>query len=659
MIGFKSLRHKLFFWFLIFVSSNFITFVLGYNFLKSREEIAELVNQVERVNEIFLEDYNAQLNFFIQETRNPLFYQSSQSAYLDKHQKLLLQVKEKLLLIKENKENDYLDFNDPVSELIPLLDEYDRLFNKLVTLVLERGFKDFGEIGEMRKAAHGLEASQTVDKTLLLSLRRHEKDFLLRNDPIYAEKVIQVLKDLENHSSANLSEKAFLENYKNRFENVVRLEAVLGLKDNTGLKLELDQKVDELGNAFSSFLFMTKNGKDKLYQDLLRDFLISGLSFVALGILLSFLIASQITRPLIELTMYINEFVNSDFSFIEGDSNSRLKDDEIGKLTLNFNIMRDKIIEQLRFFKQKVEERTQELSLANEKLVKINKANSQFVPNEFLNFLGKESIIDINLGDQVDKEMTAMFSDIRGFTAISEALSPQENFDFINIYLKNMAPLVRKNQGFIDKYIGDAIMAIFPNTTDNAIDTAIDAISGLKVFNEHLRQKGFKKINLGIGIHFGHMILGTVGTENRMETTVISDAVNTASRIEGLTKVYGCNILVSGDVLYNLRNKDKYSFRYLDKVKVKGKAKPISLFEILNGLPDREFDLKMSTKEDFNQAINAYLAQDFLKAKEGFQYLIHQSKNDPTFKFYLKRIEKYLKKGVPDEWNGAEKIYRK
>jgi class 3 adenylate cyclase len=252
--------------------------------------------------------------------------------------------------------------------------------------------------------------------------------------------------------------------------------------------------------------------------------------------------------------------------------------DEIGALTEGYNEM--------------------SLKLKNyfQSLDKINKANARFVPKQFLDFLGKENITEIQLGDQVQQEMTILFSDIRDFTSISETMTPKENFDFINNYLGYMEPVIRNNNGFIDKFMGDSIMALFPEKSENALNAAIEMRIKLLEYNEIIAQFGKPAIDAGIGIHTGLMMLGIIGGEGRMDSTVISDAVNLASRLEGLTKIYGGSIIITEDTLIKLNDPSQYHFRFLDIVKVKGKKEAIYIFEIMDAEPDLIRNLKLKTK---------------------------------------------------------------
>ncbi|MDP5018948.1 MAG: AAA family ATPase, partial [Dolichospermum sp.] len=217
-----------------------------------------------------------------------------------------------------------------------------------------------------------------------------------------------------------------------------------------------------------------------------------------------------------------------------------------------------------------------------QKMAELNKAYERFVPRQFLQFLQKESIIDVRLGDQVQLEMSVLFSDIRDFTRMSEKMTPEENFKFINAYLSRMESAIIENQGFIDKYIGDAIMALFSGEADDAVQAGIAMLNRLNLYNQERINYGLEPIRNGIGINTGLLMLGTVGGNNRMDGTVISDAVNLASRIEGLTKEYGVSLLISQQTFQRLQKPENYAIRQVDKVKVKGKLETVTIYEVFD-----------------------------------------------------------------------------
>ncbi|MCB1177174.1 MAG: response regulator, partial [Leptospiraceae bacterium] len=289
-------------------------------------------------------------------------------------------------------------------------------------------------------------------------------------------------------------------------------------------------------------------------------------------------------------------------------------------------------------------------------LAKINASYSRFFPTEFLQQLGQDNIIDVKLGDHKQKLMSILFSDIRSFTSLSESMSSTDNFKFINSYLKRIGPVVRKYDGFIDKYIGDAIMALYPDSPNNAVDSAIEMLEELFHYNNHRKAQGFEKISIGLGIHTGNLTLGIVGEHNRMEGTVISDAVNLASRLEGLTKKYSASIVISEETLNLIGNKDKYFYRKVDTVKVKGKSKAVGVIEILNGNSQRIIELKLETKPDFEKGVELYQNKEFYESIGNFRKVLSKDPKDKAAENYLERARHYDTHGVPPEWEGVESL---
>ncbi len=285
-------------------------------------------------------------------------------------------------------------------------------------------------------------------------------------------------------------------------------------------------------------------------------------------------------------------------------------------------------------------------------MLKLNLSYERFVPSQFLTLLEKEHVTDVKLGDQIQKEMSILFSDIRSFTELSEKMSPVENFNFLNSYLKTMTPCVLNNNGFIDKYIGDAIMALFPLSAEDALKAAIEMQRQVRVYNNRRLRKNLDPISIGIGIHTGNLMLGTIGSEDRMEGTVISDAVNLASRMEGLTKQYGAAILISQETLMKIHDPGKYNFRILDRVRVKGKKNTVSVIEVIDGQPDFIIELFTKTKPDFERGVHSYLMHDLVKAKEYFIKVLSSNINDKAASIYLQRTDYLLANGIPPEWEG-------
>lgn len=285
------------------------------------------------------------------------------------------------------------------------------------------------------------------------------------------------------------------------------------------------------------------------------------------------------------------------------------------------------------------------------KLFQLNESFSRFVPRQFLQFLDRESIEDIQLGDQVQKEMSVLFSDIRSFTTLSETMTPEDNFKFINAYLSRMEPIIIEYHGFIDKYIGDAIMALFSRSADDAVQAGIAMLEKLAEYNQHRIQYNYAPIQIGIGINAGTLMLGTVGGKNRMDTTVISDAVNLASRVESLTKNYNVPFLITQQTFKRLQNPNQYAIRVIDQVKVKGKLELVTIYEVFEGDLPEVRQRKLVKKATFEQALVLYNLQQFDEAEQGFQECIRYNSKDTVAQIYLERCHKhqYQKENSFDE----------
>ncbi|MCC3428889.1 MAG: response regulator [Microcoleus sp. PH2017_04_SCI_O_A] len=287
-------------------------------------------------------------------------------------------------------------------------------------------------------------------------------------------------------------------------------------------------------------------------------------------------------------------------------------------------------------------------------MAKLNAAYGKFVPHDFLDLLERPSIIEVKLGDNQEKNMTVLFADIRSFTVLSEQMTPAENFAFINSYLGRVSPAIRENNGFINKYIGDAVMALFPTSPSDGVRAAIDMQKELSIYNEQREQNGLLPIAIGIGLHAGNLMLGTIGERERMESTVISDAVNLASRLEGLTKVYGSGILVSGEIIDRLDDSETYNYRFVDRVTVKGKTTAVSVFEIYDAETEQSILLKQQTAEIFQEALNFYYQKKFVAAQKVFENILEINPEDLVATLYFKRSRKYRMYGVPEGWSGVE-----
>jgi two-component system sensor histidine kinase ChiS len=267
------------------------------------------------------------------------------------------------------------------------------------------------------------------------------------------------------------------------------------------------------------------------------------------------------------------------------------------------------------------------------------------VPRAFLDQLGQDSILNVKLGDQIQKEMTVMFADIRSFTTLSENLTPEENFQFVNTLLSGLGPIIRKHNGFIDKFLGDGVMALFPDSPDDAVRAAIEMQRELSAFNQDRPKNA--RVRIGVGLHTGDLMLGTVGEERRMEGTVISDVVNAAARLESLTKVFGCGIIISEETLKKLTA--EYPHRSLGIVRVKGKRTAVSIYEVLSGV-DALDELKLQTREMLEEALHQYQRSVLNLALDGFGKVLTINPDDQVAKVYAERTAQLQRDGTSTSW---------
>jgi adenylate cyclase len=274
--------------------------------------------------------------------------------------------------------------------------------------------------------------------------------------------------------------------------------------------------------------------------------------------------------------------------------------------------------------------------------VKLTDAYGRFVPHQFLHLLGYKSIVDVKLGDNVQQEMSVLFADIRNFTSLSERMTPQENFKFINYYLMRMEPCITANHGFIDKYIGDGIMALFSGSADDAVKAGIAMLQTLATYNLTREERNYSPIYMGIGINTGSLMLGTVGGESRMDGTVISDAVNLASRVEGLTKNYGVPLLISHHTFSALTIPSDYYIRLIDKVKVKGKSELVTVYEVFDADLAEVREGKAIAKTTFESAWILYDGKRFREAAPLFEDCVLRNPGDRVAAIYLDRCRQQL-----------------
>ena len=368
--------------------------------------------------------------------------------------------------------------------------------------------------------------------------------------------------------------------------------------------IELVFDTSELSNRLASL------AKNQIYLTIF---------FIFVGGIMSLFLANRISKPITALNEVVGKISKGELDTnVKKEKSSK----ELSDLSSGISIMKDNIREKI-----------------NDIQI-INSSYERFVPKEFLTLLQKKSITDVNIGDSTSLKMSVLFSDMRNFTSISENMSPQENFDFLNKYLETMSPAINKNNGFIDKYIGDAVMALFPTSAEDSVAAAVGMIDGLKVFNAN-RESGLgASVDMGVGIHIGQLILGTIGEDSRMETTVISDTVNASARLESLNKIYGTKILISGSVRDELNEKTKKFCRIVDRTQVKGKTEFLDVHEVFSHDNQATINLKFQNRDILRFIVDSFFEGNIAVAKNEFLKLEKHCEVDPVIAFWKDRLEK-------------------
>jgi class 3 adenylate cyclase/HAMP domain-containing protein len=400
---------------------------------------------------------------------------------------------------------------------------------------------------------------------------------------------------------------------------------------------------------FQWYVLLTEE-RAVFYQDLKEiqvqtGVMIAGASLLAVILLIIF--AKFLTSPL-------KKVINTMHSIIrEGDLSSRVVveyQDETGTLAHTFNLM---IAELERTYKQ-IKRYAFEAVLAGKKELRIRQIFQKYVPKDLIDrfFAAPESML---VGD--NRVLAVLFSDIRGFTTISERMPPEDLVNSLNRYFSDQVDIIMNRNGIVDKYIGDAIMAFWGAPVkheDDAMQSVLaglDMIDALKGFNERQRAIGKPEFHIGIGINYGIVTVGNIGSERKMDYTVIGDMVNLASRMEGLTKIYKVEMLISEPLYKEIKNKEpRLPIRLLDTVAVKGKTQGVKIYTVKRSVTPAE--AKAWTFH--NEGMVLYYRRSFEEAIQKFRKALIILHEDVSAQNILDRCLTYVDNPPPPEWDGIE-----
>lgn len=436
----------------------------------------------------------------------------------------------------------------------------------------------------------------------------------------------------------------------------ITLEEVLHLiRSDNGVVVLWDEKSKSLKVIASSGELFFDEEKINSHRSLLLNIVLSGQSEIIGDI--TALAKAEIILPKVKTVLYaalkVNQRVMGAIILARHELIQYTAADL--KLLTTLALQSSSAIESALLYEKNI----REVKEREEAILKIHEVTKKFVPNEFIRSLGKEVLTDVKLGDQVEKIVTVLFSDIRNYTTISERMSPEENFSFVSSFNERMGPIIRKFNGFINQYLGDAIMAIFPGDASDCLSAAVEMQKAVREFNKECELKHQPSIQIGVGMHTGPLIMGITGDEFRMDATTISDTVNTASRIESLTKYYKASIILSDATLQQISRPENFLLRHLGKVQVKGKLAPVSIYECFSGNMPDEKSKKEKTLAVFNRGMEQYLNQAFSDAIDSFTEVIQFHPEDRTAGFFAEKATRYIKNGVPANWSGVEEMMNK
>jgi class 3 adenylate cyclase/HAMP domain-containing protein len=367
---------------------------------------------------------------------------------------------------------------------------------------------------------------------------------------------------------------------------------------------------------------------------------------LAVSLIMLLFFARYLTRPLIKVVSTMRDIISSN------DLSERVLveyRDEIGQLAHTFNIM----IGELEKAYNQIKSYAFKAVLAQKKEQKIRNIFQKYVPRDVIDrfFQNPESML---VGE--NRMLSVLFSDIRDFTTISESLMPEDLINSLNRYFSVMVDIILNRNGVVDKYMGDAIMAFFGapvRHTDDALQSVLAGIEmteALDEFNAHQRKISKPEFKIGVGINYGDVTVGNIGTEKKMDYTVIGDMVNLASRCEGLTKIYKQPLIITESLQAEV--KEKLPFRLLDTVAVKGKTKGVEIFAVRKSLTD----LEKRAWETHNTAMKLYYERNFQKAGALFKEIREILGQDHIATLLLRRCLDHIKQPPPENWDGVEVI---
>lgn len=297
-------------------------------------------------------------------------------------------------------------------------------------------------------------------------------------------------------------------------------------------------------------------------------------------------------------------------------------------------------------------ELNEDIKSHNQRLVDLTSSYSRFVPFQFLELLNRESIEEIGAGDAIGVEMNVLFADIRDFTALSEQLGPEGAFAMLNEFLAAVEPAIEKEGGFVNQYLGDAIMALFPGEPDAALRCALAMIDKTQALNIRRRSRNQAEIRFGIGIASGPLMLGAIGGGQRLDSNVVGDTANLAARTESLTKLFGARIVFTDQTRESLKDASRFEIRELDRAVVMGRERAVTIYELMDRDTPELKAQKQQIQAQFEAGLRQYRAGEFLAACKRFEACVSLAPDDRAAALYIERCRGLVETPPQEDWQG-------
>lgn len=503
---FNNLRYQLLSAFSFFSLLIISLIVINYIYITQKKQVEKIQSAVNSLNIKITDHSNTLNNFFIYDTKDPDFYINGISKNLIRQKEKLSSIKSDVYKLNELK--GFKQFNGIIntSNINKEINTYESYINEIVTLIKKRGYKDFGAEGRMRNYIHQLEDIESVDLSKVLMLRRHEKDYIIRNEEKYIHKLLSLsdhfiteIKHNKSLSYKNQKDAVFyLENYVSIFNKLVKLDKRIGIKDNSGLTKNIFEQGNKLNSIFKYIVDATKTKTDKYFNKLKFYYTIFLVLIILFSIFLSLYLSKKITSNISILSANISQFVNSNFNEFSGDTfPTNYKNDEVGRLIDHYKILRNQILTHINDLQGLVEKRTKAISCQKERIAQ----QKEEIESQRDEVFEQNKLIH-SQKEKVEQQNKDIISSIQYAQRIQLALMP--SLEKINSYFNNNFVLYKpkdiiSGDFFWTKKIENenyniTIVAV-ADCTGHGVPGALMSMLGIAFLNEIVLKKEVKTAN--------------------------------------------------------------------------------------------------------------------------------------------------------------------